>query len=208
MTFSEIDWNDQRMIVLSCGHVCTMETMDNLMEMRKYYEGSTDEGWTSIRALPTSPINIIKCPMCRTPVKNIRRYGRIINKYTLDVQNKKFLIKYNRKLNKITEQVIILEKETINSRDQLMIDLYGTIEKRININTKSSEVVPYDEIFEATPYKYFKNIEEYHGFDKASRIAWANHVNKLLGCYYELTLIIRDAKTPPHKVIEAAVSSL
>ncbi|PKC62918.1 P-loop containing nucleoside triphosphate hydrolase protein, partial [Rhizophagus irregularis] len=112
--FSEIDWNEERMVVLSCGHVYTMETMDMLVKMEEYYEGSIERGWTSIKALPTSSKDIIKCPACRAPVKNIRRYGRIINKYTLDVQNKKFLNKYSHELNEITKQVIIHEEEMRN----------------------------------------------------------------------------------------------
>src|SRR3954454_18410735 len=74
-TFSEVDWNKERMIVLSCGHVYTMKTMDMLMKMNDYYNGSTEGGWTSVKMLPTLPINIKTCPECQTPVKDIRRYG-------------------------------------------------------------------------------------------------------------------------------------
>jgi hypothetical protein len=205
--FSEIDWNEERMIVLSCGHVYTMETMDMLVKMEEYYEGSIERGWTSIKALPTSSKDIIKCPACRAPVKNIRRYGRIINKYTLDVQNKKFLNKYSHELNEITKQVIIHEEEMRNGRTQLINDLYYSRLKEVvmfeNHNTKSSEVS------EVTPYDYFGNIEKYHGFSKAINGVWVNHVENLLSCYQKLTSIIRNTKMPPYKkAFEAAVSSL
>lgn len=32
-TFAEVDWTTDRMIVLECGHVFTVETLDNLMEV-------------------------------------------------------------------------------------------------------------------------------------------------------------------------------
>ncbi|RGB25652.1 hypothetical protein C1646_771434 [Rhizophagus diaphanus] len=204
--FSEIDWNEERMIVLSCGHVYTMETMDMLVKMEEYYEGSTGGGWTSIKALPTSSKNIIKCPTCRAPVKNIRRYGRIINKYTLDVQNIKFLKKYSDEHNEITKQVIIHEEEMRNGRIQLINDLYGSMLKEVatfenhnTVNKESSEVTPYD---------YFENIERYHGFSKAIKKIWVNHVKILLSCYQKLTTIIHNTKMSPYKKVEAAVSSL
>ncbi|PKK57963.1 hypothetical protein RhiirC2_720872 [Rhizophagus irregularis] len=184
-----------------------METMDMLVKMEEYYEGSIERGWTSIKALPTSSKDIIKCPACRAPVKNIRRYGRIINKYTLDVQNKKFLNKYSHELNEITKQVIIHEEEMRNGRTQLINDLYYSRLKEVvmfeNHNTKSSEVS------EVTPYDYFGNIEKYHGFSKAINGVWVNHVENLLSCYQKLTSIIRNTKMPPYKkAFEAAVSSL
>ncbi|PKK69466.1 hypothetical protein RhiirC2_661403 [Rhizophagus irregularis] len=204
--FSEIDWNEERMIVLSCGHVYTMETMDMLVKMEEYYEGSTGGGWTSIKALPTSSKNIIKCPACRAPVKNIRRYGRIINKYTLDIQNIKFLKKYSDEHNEITKQVIIHEEEMRNGRIQLINNLYGSMLKEVatfenhnTVNKKSSEVTPYD---------YFENIERYHGFSKAINKIWVNHVKILLSCYQKLTSIIHNTKMAPYKKVEAAVSSL
>ncbi|GBC28104.1 uncharacterized protein OCT59_008525 [Rhizophagus irregularis] len=183
--FSEIDWNEERMVVLSCGHVYTMETMDMLVKMEEYYEGSIERGWTSIKALPTSSKDIIKCPACRAPVKNIRSH----------------------ELNEITKQVIIHEEEMRNGRTQLINELYYSRLKEVvmfeNHNTKSSEVS------EVTPYDYFGNIEKYHGFSKAINGVWVNHVENLLSCYQKLTSIIRNTKMPPYKkAFEAAVSSL
>ncbi|CAB4399021.1 unnamed protein product [Rhizophagus irregularis] len=182
--FSEIDWNEERMIVLSCGHVYTMETMDMLVKMEEYYEGSTGGGWTSIKALPTSSKNIIKCPACRAPVKNIRSDEH----------------------NEITKQVIIHEEEMRNGRIQLINNLYGSMLKEVatfenhnTVNKKSSEVTPYD---------YFENIERYHGFSKAINKIWVNHVKILLSCYQKLTSIIHNTKMAPYKKVEAAVSSL
>jgi len=88
--FDEIDWDVERMIVLTCGHVYTIEFMNYHMKMNKYYERSTKGGWISIKPLLTIPSSIKTCPACQTPIKNIKRYGRIIKKCTLDVQTRKF----------------------------------------------------------------------------------------------------------------------
>ncbi|GBC01063.1 hypothetical protein RclHR1_04050006 [Rhizophagus clarus] len=207
-TFSEVDWEVERMIVLTCGHVYTMETMDMLMEMKDYYEGSVEGGWTSVKMLPTSPMNMKTCPTCRTPIKHIRRYGRIINKYTLDVQNKKFLSKYDRQLKEIAKQIIPLRDEMTNRRNELKDTLPKVEFRPTEVVFKEHNVIN-EKLPEITPFNYFEKIETYHGFDKISEKAWIAHVKKLLNCYQRLISIINATKLPPHKkAFEAAVSSL
>ena len=65
-TFAEIDWEKERMIILECGHVFTMETMDPLMEMENYYDGDY-KNWTDIKLLSsqTGENKIKTCPNCR-----------------------------------------------------------------------------------------------------------------------------------------------
>ncbi|GBC02767.1 hypothetical protein RclHR1_04800007 [Rhizophagus clarus] len=179
--FSEINWNEERMIVLSCGHVYTMETMDSLMGMEDYYRGSIDGRWASIKVLPSLPTDIKKCPTCRAPIKNIRR--------------------------EITEQVIFIKEEMTGRRNQLMNNLYILIKSEVL--TFENHNVMDEKSSEVTPFDYFENIERYHGFSKVNKGVWINHVKKLLNCYEELTSIICDSKMPPHKkTFEAAISNL
>ncbi|CAG8591908.1 3194_t:CDS:10 [Funneliformis mosseae] len=209
-TFGEIDWDKERMIILSCGHVYTMTTMDNYMEMENYYEVSK-EIWISVKNLPTSPINIKTCPECRAPIKNIRRYGRIIKKCTLDIQNKKFLIKYDRQLKEITQQIISIEERMIYKRDQLKFDLISlpNVDSRPRgVVLKEYRVIS-DELPNITPFQYFENVKKYHGFEENSEKVWIIHVGKLLKYYKKLTFILCATQRPPHKkAYEAAVSSL
>ena len=83
--FDEIDRDVERMIVLTYGHVYMIESMDYHMEINKYYEGSTKGGWISIKPLSTMLSSIKTCLTCQTLIKNIKRYGRIIKKCTLDI---------------------------------------------------------------------------------------------------------------------------
>ncbi len=211
-TFSEVDWDEERMIVLSCGHVYTMETMDMHMEMKDYYEGSVEEGWKSIKILSSaSSADTKTCPACRTPIKNVRRYGRIINKCILDTQNKKFLTKYDHQLKEITQQIILHEDKIKNKRSELkngITSLPKFYSRPREIVLKEHNVIN-NELPEIIPYNYFENIEEYHGFEKNSKQVWIKHVGKLLKCYQKLTVILLATKKPPHKkAFEAAVSSL
>ncbi|GBB88735.1 hypothetical protein RclHR1_15310002 [Rhizophagus clarus] len=207
--FSEIDWNEERMIVLTCGHVYTMKTMDMLMEIKDYYEGSIEEGWTSVKIFPTLLMNNTKtCPTCSTPVKNVKRYGRIINKYTLDMQTKKFLLKYDNQLKEIITQIIPLKDEIINNRNKFK-DALPKIESRPVRVVPDVQKVIYKNLSAIVPHNYFENIKTYHGFDKISKRAWVAHVRKLLNCYRRLFLIAKDTKISPHKkAFDMAVSSL
>jgi hypothetical protein len=65
-TFAEIDWEKERMIILECGHVFTMETMDHHMEMDKYYQGDYGN-WTNLVMLSSKSgeNKIMTCPNCR-----------------------------------------------------------------------------------------------------------------------------------------------
>ncbi|CAG8637969.1 12643_t:CDS:2, partial [Funneliformis mosseae] len=57
--FSKVNWKKKRMIVLSCGHVFTKETMDMHMGMEVYHEseGIFERKWTSIKILPALTTN-------------------------------------------------------------------------------------------------------------------------------------------------------
>ncbi|PKY21705.1 hypothetical protein RhiirB3_525223 [Rhizophagus irregularis] len=207
-TFSEIDWNEKRMIVLACGHVYTMETMDKLMEMKDYYEGSGEVGWTSIKILPNLSMNAKTCPTCRTPVKNVKRYGRIINKYILDMQTKKFLLKYGCQLKDIIMQIVPLKDEMINRRNKLKDALPKSGSRPIKVVLKEHKVVNRN-LPEIISHKYFDDIGKYHGFNRNNRKAWVAHVGELLNCYQKLTLIAEATKFPPHKkAFDVTVSSL
>ena len=65
---------------------------DNIM--KDYHK--EDSGWKNVM-FPTEPASVKACPACHTPIRYVRRYGRIIKK---GMQNKKFLLKYDSQLKK------------------------------------------------------------------------------------------------------------
>ena len=81
-TFAEIDWGVERMIVLGCGHVFTMETMDHHMEMKDYYEGDYGN-WTGIKMLSsqTGENKIKTCPNCRGNFNILFCFSKFVNLY-------------------------------------------------------------------------------------------------------------------------------
>ncbi|KAI4239984.1 MAG: hypothetical protein L6R40_005416 [Gallowayella cf. fulva] len=97
-TYAEIDLDESPCIVPSCGHILTLESMDGHMEIANYYNISDD---TSIensivglksQSLPFSTSELKNCPMCRNPLRNINRYGRIVRRAWIDEATKKFIV--------------------------------------------------------------------------------------------------------------------
>ena len=68
----------------SCGHVFTVETLDGLTEIGKFYtRDGQDTKWIGLKA----PLGIVKppaCPTCRAPI-TCNRYGRITKRAKLDI---------------------------------------------------------------------------------------------------------------------------
>ncbi|PKC70238.1 hypothetical protein RhiirA1_502071 [Rhizophagus irregularis] len=194
ITFSMVDWNKEKMVALPCEHIYTMKSMDMLMEMADYYEGSIDGRWTSVKTFPAST-NIKTCPECQAPIKDIKRYGRIIKKCTLEIQNKKFISKYDDELKKIANCIVASFKKMETKRNKLRNNLCVISKLKTKEEFKDKDrILP-----EITRYHYFECIAEYHGFDENSQQVWVSHVKKLLNCYENLFPIIRATKIPPHK---------
>ena len=97
-TYTETDLDENPCIIPSCGHILTLESMDGHMEISKYYTISGDtDAEDSIVALKSSSVpfstsELKNCPMCRSPLRNINRYGRIVRRAWIDEATKKFIV--------------------------------------------------------------------------------------------------------------------
>ncbi|KAL8993845.1 MAG: hypothetical protein Q9169_006042 [Polycauliona sp. 2 TL-2023] len=97
-TYAEIDLDETPCIVPSCGHILTLESMDGHMEIANYYTISDDTNVENSvvglksRSVPFSTSELKNCPMCRSPLRNINRYGRIVRRAWIDEATKKFIV--------------------------------------------------------------------------------------------------------------------
>ena len=97
-SYAEIDLDESPCIIPSCGHILTLESMDGHMSISDYYTFSDEpDGAGSIVGLKSSsePFSIAElknCPMCRYPLRNINRYGRIVRRAWIDEATKKFIV--------------------------------------------------------------------------------------------------------------------
>lgn len=69
--------------------------MDGQMELAKYYTISdADKTIIALKSnsVPFSTSDLKNCPMCRKPLRNINRYGRIVQRAWIDEATKKFIV--------------------------------------------------------------------------------------------------------------------
>ncbi|KAG9293587.1 hypothetical protein G9A89_005590 [Geosiphon pyriformis] len=217
-TFEEVDWKEEhRLIKLDCDHCFTMESMDGIMELNDYYESVFENGimvWKGIKQLPAENSAPKTCPNCRARI-NSRRYGRVIKKNTLNIQNKKFLQKYDQQMKKLSYSFGIATQAIEQKREKFLEgikkstkDYQSQDKKEVEYRAEFDEKIA-SRISEVTPFNSFEQVTQSWGIPRAQENLWRKHITFLTTIYYDLSLIIADTKNPPHKrAYEAAVSAL
>jgi hypothetical protein len=140
-TFEEIDLDEEPCIVPSCGHILTLESMDGHMSIPDFYL-TNDEG--SIIGLknsagPFSASGMKSCPTCRSPLRNLNRYNRIVRRGLIDESTKKFIVWANINFIPLFTKVEAIEAE-----------LRKTAEGSPNASDKPSPEIPFSEVFHLT----------------------------------------------------------
>ena len=97
-SYAEVDLDESPCLIPTCGHLLTLESMDGHMDMSEYYttssETDVDDPITALKmsSVPFSTSELKNCPMCRRPLRNINRYGRIVRRAWIDEATKKFIV--------------------------------------------------------------------------------------------------------------------
>lgn len=97
-TYGEINLDENPCIIPSCGHILSLESMDGHMEIAKHYivsdDADAEQPIIALRStsVPFSASDLKNCPMCRAPLRNINRYGRIVRRAWIDEATKKFIV--------------------------------------------------------------------------------------------------------------------
>ncbi len=183
-TYAEIDLDDNPCIVPSCGHILTLESMDGHMDIAKYYTVSEDTGSENpiiglkSGSVPFSTSELKNCPMCRSPLRNINRYGRIVRRAWIDEATKKFIVWANAQFVPLAsrmEQVEAKFREPVTEKptselsfalDRLslkQIEVIGSRDQQIKIVLKAcNSIARYKEISRLRKdiQRYLKEVDE------------------------------------------------
>ncbi|KAL8857170.1 MAG: hypothetical protein Q9178_006225 [Gyalolechia marmorata] len=98
LTYGEIDLDQDPCIFPVCGHVITRENLDQHFDMKDHYEFTTDSAGCEVivgSKASSDPLSVATqktCPACRSPLRNIHRYGRIERRAWIDEATKKFIV--------------------------------------------------------------------------------------------------------------------
>ncbi|CAG8638123.1 14756_t:CDS:10, partial [Racocetra persica] len=210
-TFAEVDWTFERMVVLDCGHVYTAESLDHVMYMKEYYEMDKNNNWVRIKSITSQPSESKKCPQCRAPIKNIYRYRRSTNKHVLDVQNKKFLMKYDNYLKQLNEDITNVTSKIETNRKKFLEEIQKPLKPQVKKETRIAKIADstLQKIPEVVSTEQYSLLEKYYSIPMIHEKEWTRHISELLKIYRNLTLSMFETKSPPYKLAyEAAVSLL
>ena len=120
--YRDINLNENPCIFPRCGHFSTMESMDALMDIKKYYVVDGEDKPITIAA-PLEPfsMNDIKtCATCRGSLRDIARYGRLVRRALLDESTKKLILCINGEYvplaREVSKQIQILNDKRDNHK--------------------------------------------------------------------------------------------
>lgn len=114
-TYGEIDVDSTPIVVLTCGHFFTAETLDGHVGMSEVYEqnGGNGEysGFRNVSAISNQ--SVPRCPDCQCPIKQYatQRYNRVINRQFMGEASKKFLVSGQVNLQNLEKRIDGFETE-------------------------------------------------------------------------------------------------
>ena len=113
-TYGEIDVDDIPIIVLTCGHFFTAETLDGHVGMSEVYVDNDYGEFIRLREpLGVGNQSVPRCPDCQCPILQYatQRYNRVINRAVIDETSKKFIISGQVKLQDLGKKIDVFENE-------------------------------------------------------------------------------------------------
>lgn len=155
--YNDVDLDLDPVIVLNCGHVFTISTLDGLMDLAKFYKMDENDLPIAIQAqrAPNFSEQELKCcPNCRGSLRKIGRYGRIVRRAQLDESTKKFISWSNAQYRPMGELLTKEHENLVNTAAaaQLVshkLHLTGERQRRIQAIRSTQGSKRYGSIFSA-----------------------------------------------------------
>jgi hypothetical protein len=114
-SFEDHDVDEDPIIVLPCGHFYATSTLDGHLGMNEVYERGSSESneYVSVKGLKDANINEKpkSCPDCRSVIRSIYRYGRVLRMSGLRALERKHLMSIDQSLGHLNRMYSEVEKE-------------------------------------------------------------------------------------------------
>ncbi|KAF6804351.1 hypothetical protein CSOJ01_10269 [Colletotrichum sojae] len=112
--YRSVNLNEEPCIFPDCRHFLTYSSMDGQMGLRDFYDVSTEGIPTAIKSA-SHPFdlsqNIKVCANCRSSLRNVSRYVRIVRRGLLDESTKRFISWSNMKWNELSGAFLAAREE-------------------------------------------------------------------------------------------------
>ena len=198
---------DSILIRLDCGHAFTVETLDGICELRKFYSSTLDGGWTGLSPPPLGSATVPPtCPTCRGSI-TARRYGRVYKRANLDMLERTMATKLSRELNELSSRAAKLSVWSLRG-GYLEAGIPGEGEPWSAGERVNPEVIRKNDIKNELPLNHdcLRSLEV-HGITAGESQDWNRLLMPLLQLYKAVTAVA--ATRPAHATAyEAAISML
>lgn len=117
-SYGDIDLDADPCIFTPCGHIFTIDSLDGTMGMQEYYEVDPLTGKYIGLKTSAEPFSIEEskpCPECRSSLRSLARYGRIVRRALLDQSAKKLTAWSNSRHQELATSLADLEGQLIDS---------------------------------------------------------------------------------------------
>lgn len=118
LSYRKIDLDRSPIVVLSCGHFFTAQTLDCLLQMSDVYLPNADDAMVELRKNTSLAMERVKCPDCQRPLQQYvtKRYNRLVNKAIADKLTVQLLRSSEAQLQQLTQEVEKWELELQSTR--------------------------------------------------------------------------------------------
>lgn len=128
--YNQIDLDQTPIVVLSCGHFFTTETLDGHPGLSDVYDVDANGKCTGLKEKPKKHMNLVPaCPCCRSRIKQFttHRYNRVVNQAVMDEMSRRFLTTSRRSVAEMDQCVVVLEDQLETSWKAILAVLRGEI---------------------------------------------------------------------------------
>lgn len=129
--YAEIDVDETPVVVLSCGHIFTAESLDGHVGMHDVYLVNQKGEFTGLKDISSDLAKPVPgCPECRRPIRQFstKRYNRVINRVVMDETTKRLLAKGRTEIQALESEFQEIEKSLQESRDKVTATKWTPVE--------------------------------------------------------------------------------
>ena len=192
-----------RLITLSCGHVFTVNTLDQWTKLDLYYAQSSDGPEARdgpFGAIPT-------CPHCRSPIR-VARYTRIrklAHQTLLDHKEAQYVLSGLKELHASLQSLGDLETSLLDHINSTRLTSAPSREA-LEVATRQEDILRSAPRTRPIPLRFFlhQKLVSDHGLDGSEASAWVDTIDPLLKLYHEAEKL-RDRRGGSIQIFDRAL---
>ncbi|KAG8861658.1 hypothetical protein FRB96_002615 [Tulasnella sp. 330] len=208
---SEIDPHgeelDTMVMTLACGHIFTVETLDGICELGKYYTQSGQGRWLELAAPPQGLQKAPVCPLCRGPI-NCLRYGRVFKRADLDLSEQNVANNSQRAISSINRQSGRFDvDQVVKAAEAALKKLPRTIQKEDDESALPTHPLDVSGFLPVDSRAFGDRIQLHYRIPDDLAVAWKQAAQPLLVAYTGAVSVAKK-RSAHMQAYEAAVTTL